>query len=209
MHIEFLVEELSAEVALRNLVPKMMPEEVTFEIHSYQGKSALLRKLPQRLQGYKQWLPPDWRIVILIDQDREDCRVLKSKLEKIAADAGLITKSVAQNNKNNSSFQVLNRLAIEELESWFCGDVDAIVAAYPKVSPHLAQQATYRNPDEIAGGTWEALERTLQRHGYHLGGLEKVNAAREISAYMEPQHNRSRSFQVFRDGLLDIVNCQS
>lgn len=208
MHIEFLVEERSAEVALRNLIPKIVPEAVTFNIHSFPGKSALLRKLPQRLQGYKQWLPSDWWIVILIDQDREDCRILKSKLENIAADAGLITKSVAQKNKNNSSFQVLNRLAIEELESWFCGDIEAIVAAYPKVSPHLGQQATYRNPDEIAGGTWEALERALQRYGYHLGGLEKVNAAREISKHMEPQRNRSRSFQVFRDGLLDIVNRQ-
>jgi len=33
----------------------------------------------------------------------------------------------------SSNFQVLNRLAVEELESWFLGDVEALHAAYPHV----------------------------------------------------------------------------
>ncbi|MBE9128126.1 MULTISPECIES: DUF4276 family protein [unclassified Coleofasciculus] len=203
MHIEFHVEELSAQEALQNFLPKILGTTITFDIHAYQGKHNLLEKLPNRLKGYQAWLPDDWHIVVLIDQDREDCKELKSKLEKMASEAGLITKSVAQ---INSPFQVLNRLTIEELEAWFFGDVDAIVAAYPKVSLNLGQQAPYRNPDQIAGGTWEALERVLQRQGYFPGGLEKINAAREISTHMEPLRNRSKSFQVFRNGLLDMVN---
>ncbi|NEP00260.1 MAG: DUF4276 family protein [Symploca sp. SIO2E9] len=206
MHIEFLVEELSAEVALVNLVPKILPQEVTFKIHSFQGKKNLLKKLPKRLQGYKQWLPLDWRIVILIDEDRQDCLELKSKLDKISSEAGLITKSAAL---INSQFQVLNRLAIEELEAWFFGDVEAIIAAYPKVPSNLAQHRKYRNPDGIKGGTGEALEKLLKQKGYHRGGLEKIKAAREISVNMDPQRNRSKSFQVFRDGLLSMVNYQS
>jgi hypothetical protein len=44
--------------------------------------------------------------------------------------AGLLSKS----DCNDSSFQVINRIAIEEIEAWFFGYPDAIRAAYPKVS---------------------------------------------------------------------------
>lgn len=94
---------------------------------------------------------------------------------------------------------------VEELEAWFFGDVQALVTAYPGVSPHLATQAKYRDPDAITGGTWEALEKVLQRAGYHQGGLEKVKAAREISLHMNPLDNRSKSFQIFYEGLLKMM----
>jgi len=90
----------------------------------------------------------------------------------------------------------------EELEAWFLGDVKAITAAYPGVPPSLAHQAGFRDPDAILGGTWEALERVLQRAGYHRGGLEKIKAAREISQHMDPHRTSSKSFQVLRDGLI-------
>ena len=54
------------------------------------------------------------------------------------------------------SFQLVNRLAVEELEAWFFGDVDAMATAYPRVPRTLAQRAPYRDPDRIKGGTWEA-----------------------------------------------------
>ena len=85
-------------------------------------------------------------------------------------------------------------------------DVQAIRQAYPKVSANLANQQPYRDPDTIKGGTWEALERVLKKAGYHLGGLEKYKAYSEISKYMNPELNRSKSFQVFYQGLLEIIN---
>ena len=161
--------------------------------------------MPNRLKGYQAWLPRDWKLVILIDEDREDCLKLKQKLEEMAILSGLITKSSCQKNK---SFQVLNRIVVEELEAWFFGDVQAICQAYPKVSANLATQQPYRDPDAIKGGTWEALERVLRRAGYHQGGLEKYKASSEISKYMNPELNRSKSFQVFYRGLLEIINSQ-
>lgn len=202
MHIELLVEELSAEAALQNLVPKILGFDVTFRIHTHQGKPDLIKKLPNRLAGYKHWLPDDWHIVVLMDLDSADCIDSKNQLEEIASDAGFITKSAAGQGRR---FQVLNRLAIEELEAWFFGDIPALARVYPRIPVSLGQRARYRDPDTITGGTWEALERVLQRIGYHTGGLPKVAAAREISRHMEPQLNRSKSFQVFRDGLLAIV----
>lgn len=202
LHLEFLVEEASLESALTQLLPNILPSTVSSKIHAFRGKPDLLAKLPNRLKGYQAWLPPDWKIVILIDEDRENCLKLKKQLEDIAILAGLITKSSCQKDK---SFQVLNRIVIEELEAWFLGDVQAIRQAYPKVSANLANQQPYRDPDAIKGGTWEALERVLKKAGYHLGGLEKYKASTEISQYMNPKSNRSKSFKVFYQGLLEII----
>jgi hypothetical protein len=147
-------------------------------------------------------MPQDWRIVVLIDADDDDCRVLKGDLEKIAQSAGLITKS---KRTIRSHFQVLNRLAIEELEAWFFGDIDAVRSSYPGISANLGKKAKYRDPDAIRGGTWEALEREIKRVGYFSSGISKILVAREVSLYMEPERNRSRGFQVFRQGLIDLV----
>ncbi|HAC62218.1 MAG TPA: hypothetical protein DCF68_01455 [Cyanothece sp. UBA12306] len=202
MHFEFLVEEFSAKECLEQLLTKILSQTITYKIHNFRGKSDLIKKLPMRLKGYKDWIPDDYRIIILVDRDNEDCQILKDKLEDIAKQTGLITKSMSQDKK---TFQVLNKIAIEELEAWFFGDVNAIVSAYSKVSPNLGNQAKYRKPDEITGGTWEALEKVLQKAGYHKGGLEKVKAAREISKFMTPQNNCSTSFQVFYKGILEMI----
>jgi len=203
LHLEFLVEEASLESALTQLLPKILPSTVSSKIHAFRGKPDLLAKVPNRLKGYQAGLPPDWKIVILIDEDREDCLKLKKQLEDIAILAGLITKFSCQTDK---SFQVLNRIVVEELEAWFLGDVPAIRQAYPKVSASLANQQPYRDPDAIKGGTWEALERVLKKAGYHPGGLEKYKASSEISQYMNPELNRSKSFKVFYKALLEIIN---
>jgi hypothetical protein len=202
MHIEFLVEEQSAEAALLILVPKIIGSTATFATHAFQGKSDLLKKLPSRLRAYHSWLPDDWRIVVLIDEDRQDCMALKANLEQAAHDAGFVTRS----NSTEGSFHVINRLAIEELEAWYFGDIQALVAAYPRVNPNLGKQAKYRNPDAIKGGTWEALERVLQKNGYYPTGLPKIEAARQVAMHMIPNQNTSASFQVFSKSLVDMVS---
>jgi len=201
MHIEFLVEEPSAEAALRSLVPKIVPG-VEFCVIRFQGKQDLLSKLPGRLKAYSKWIPANWRIVVLVDEDRQDCLELKRRLEKAAIDAGLVTKT---NAESGSTFQVLNRISIEELEAWFFGDVEALHRAYPKIPSSLGTKSKYHDPDAIRGGTSEALEWELQRKGYFRGGLAKIEAAKVISDHMDPDRNHSKSFQVFRDGLREMA----
>jgi len=198
VHFEFLVEEPSAKVALQNVVPQILPSDHTFDIHAYQGKRDLLTKLPQRLKGYRSWMPQDYRIVVLIDEDRRDCHKQKAELEGIAAAAGLSTKLTPD---SDGRYRVINRLAIEELEAWFFGDFDAINWAYPKVPITLKKKPKYRHPDQITGGTWEALERLLRRFGYYPGGMPKIETARRISEQMKPILNRSKSFQVFMQAI--------
>jgi hypothetical protein len=195
MHIEFLVEEYSTEVTLNFIVPKIIGEIHTFKIHNFQNKDRLLKRLPDRMQGYSKFLPDDWRIVIIVDQDRDNCQELKNKL----CDASRV---VTQQKGN----VVLHRIAVEELESWFLGDVQAIRVEYEKIPPSLSQTAKFRNPDNITGGTWEQLDRILKKYGYHTG-LQKIDFAQKVSRHMDVENNLSRSFQVFRDGLRKIINC--
>lgn len=200
MYIEFLLEEPSAEAALQNLLPAILGEDVGFRLHAYQGKPDLLNKLPDRLQGYRAWMPDDYYIVVLIDADDEDCKALKAKLETVTREAGLNTKSAVLPGMH---FQVLNRLAVEELEAWFLGDVPALRAAYPKISANLEHRVNYRDPDAVPGGAWEALERLLKYHQYPLPG--KITVAENVSRHMKPDRNRSHSFQVFVEGLNAIL----
>jgi len=201
MYIEFLLEEPSAEHALRNLLPEVLGEEVQFRLHPHQGKPDLLSKLPGRLRGYQAWIPEDWYIVVLLDADDEDCINLKAELERIAYEVGLVTKSAVL---PGTRFQVLNRIAVEELEAWFFGDVEALREVYPRISADLARRKNYRNPDTIPGGTWEALVRLLEYHNYEAPG--KISIAEQISRHMNPDLNRSHSFQVFIRGLQEIMH---
>ena len=191
MHVEVFVEEPSAREALVQLLPKILPSEHTFEVHAFRDKQELLREMPKRLQAYAKWLPSDWRIVVLVDEDREDCRALKRRLVEAAEAAHLADR-------------VLCRIVVEELEAWFFGDVDALRAVYPRLPSTLHRRRAYRDPDAIAGGTWEALHRLLLAHGY-AAGLVKTEAAKRIARHMDPDRNRSHSFQVFRRGLERLV----
>ena len=201
MHIEFFLEEPSAQETLKAILPKILSNDVTFDFLVFEGKDDLLNNLSARLMGYR-WIPDNWRIMVLIDEDRRDCHELKAKLENAADGAGFVTKSNAAPNEN---FQVVNRLAIEELEAWFFGDVEAMHAAYSRIPVNLQSKAKYRDPDAIRGGTHEALERILKLANYYKSNVPKREVAQNIAQHMEPSRNRSRSFQVFVEGLKACV----
>lgn len=189
------------EAFVRALLPRLLPAGRTFEVHPFQGKNDLLGKLESRLRGYAQWLPREWRIVVVVDRDDDDCRALKARLESAADAAGLRTRSRA----GSHPWQVVNRIAVEELEAWYFGDWPAVRGAYPRVSSAISEQRPFRDPDALRGGTWEAFERVLQRHGYFKTGLRKVEAARAIGAHVDPERNRSLSFTRFHEAIAEAL----
>jgi hypothetical protein len=197
MHLEFLLEEPSAEAFFTGFLPRVLPEGTTWNLIQFQGKANLLAKLESRLRGYQSWLPENSRIIVLVDEDRGDCIALKNRLEAAALSAGLLTKSTAR----GGAFQVLNRIAVEELEAWFLGDVEGLRTAFPGVPASLGSRTNFRDPDAVRGGTWEALERVLQKAGHFPGGLGKIELARTMGEHLDPTRNRSRSFQCFLEGL--------
>ncbi len=200
-HLELLVEEPSMEAFLRALLPRLLPRGRTFEMHVFQGKSDLLGKLEARLRAYATWLPADWRIVVVVDRDDDDCRDLKLRLEDIAHRAGLRSRSRA----GGLPWQLVNRIAVEELEAWYFADWEAVRAAYPRVPAGIPHRQGFRDPDAIAGGTWEAFERVMRKYGYFKGRLAKIEAARTIGACVDPARSRSRSFAVFQQALAEAV----
>ena len=200
-HFAFHVEELSMEAFLAAWLPDFLPADCSFEIHPYPGKDALLRRIGDRLRGYANWMPAEYRIVVVVDRDADECRELKTRLEDICEGAGLRSRRA----DGGPAWQVVTRIAIEELEAWYFGDWAAVRAAYPRVSPKIPGRAAYRNPDAIQGGTWEALERIMQRHGYFRQGLAKVQAAADVGRHFDPARNRSRSFAAFRDAIAEAA----
>lgn len=197
MHVDFLLEEPSAEAALNQLLPRLLPGD-TWRCVPHRGKDALLLRLPALLRSYARRLPhePDLRVVLLMDADA-DCRKGKAVLEKLVADAQLITKTSAQPGQ---IFRVLTRLAVAELEAWFLGDRAAIQAAYPRVRPHHFKGLD-RDPDAILD-CWETLHRVLQKGGYYLTSKAKVEWADAIAQHLEPTRNDSASFRYFCQGLV-------
>jgi Domain of unknown function (DUF4276) len=198
--LEVLVEEPSARRALEHLVPKIVPH-VRYVIREFAGKDRLLKELPVRLRGYASRLTRErLKVAVLVDRDNDACVALKKRLDQLAVEAG-----PGRRGTDDADRVVLNRVVVEELEAWFFGDVPALRRAYPRLPTSLGEQAGFRDPDAIAGGTWEALARVLPKRGYQTSGMNKLRTATEVAPHMDVEANRSRSFQVFRDGLRRLL----
>ncbi|MEU0524405.1 DUF4276 family protein [Streptomyces niveus] len=204
--IELLVEEESADVALKPLVGRIFQGgAVRVRVRRFQGKPDLLKKLPERLKGYAaaRRRGEDIRVVVLVDQDNDDCAVLKSNLDSIAEQAGLITRA---KRAGTGSFQVLNRIAIRELESWYFGDWAAVRAAFPKVTQDVPRNYK-NNPDSAPGKCSDAFEKVLRAHGIRMAS--KPEWGRRIGPQLSLSDNRSPSFNAFVSGLREIASPDS
>lgn len=197
--LHILVEERSVEAFLHELLARQFPGVRDLKVVPHQGKDDLLSKLEDRLRAYSSRNFLDCRVVVLVDRDGDDCLAVKRRLEQISAKSGVATRT-----QNRSAWRVANRIAIEELEAWFFGEWSAVQKAYPRAKLSKAESA--RNPDFITGGTWEQLERVLQRAGYFKGGLRKIELAREIGKHFDPDRCRSDSFREFYKVVKEATN---
>ena len=145
------------EAFLRVVLP-MILGRTQFKIRQFQNKDQLLKRLPTRLQGYAQWITADYKIVVLVDRDNEDCEKLKAQLEQMALNASLATRS----QPAGGQFTVINRIVIEELEAWYFGDWQAVQKAYPRRYPVHPGTITIPRPRRDSGRPWEHFEPVLQ-----------------------------------------------
>lgn len=203
MHVEFWLEEPSAKVALDALLPRLFDgEQHTFWTVEYRNREQLLEKLPELLRDavarMRDW--PALRIVVLLDRDQKDCWTEKRHMEALARAAGLSTKTAPS---PDGRFQVVNRLACEELEAWYFGDRDLIARVYPRVRTQHYEGISL-DPDAILGGTWEAFQRLLARAGYPDVRLKREWAER-IGPHLDPVRNQSASFRCFWQGVQALL----
>ena len=201
-HIEFVLEEPSCEDALRVLVPRLVGERATYQYHAHNGYPALKKYLPSRLRAYRRRITSgeDLKVVVLIDEDRapEGCQGRKEVLETIAQEAGLTSKTA-----NAGSFDIVNRIAVEELEAWYFGQPEALRQAYPGLSERVFRKRVFSDPDSVPNGTNESLLKELKNAGYYPGieFLPKTEVARRVAPFMRWDQSRSKSFRVFREGV--------
>ena len=162
---------------LDELLPKILPDGVTFQTIPHNGKHALVKSIPRKLRGWNE--PGDVRFVILHDQDTKDCRELKKALLALCEGTGR---------------QVLVRIACQEMESWYFGDMRALAIAYdnPKLS-ELPARKKYRTPDDIPSPK-EELYRLIPEH-------HQIAGARKVAPHMNIEKNTSESFQQFVRGV--------
>jgi hypothetical protein len=202
IQLEVLVEEASAEEALRHWLPRLLQGRARAKVINLGSKYKLLKVLEDRLRAYRARIDngENLRVMVLVDRDEDDCVQLKAKLEQAAAAAELPTKSQPD---GHDRFRVVNRIVIEELESWFIGDPAALRRAFTSLPAINEKSSIFRNPDN--GGSWEALHRFLKRHGIYRKSFPKIDAARRIAPHMNLAQNRSASFRQFIAGVEAIL----
>lgn len=213
MHIEILVEDSSGERLLQVLLPQLLGpkgEPHTWRLHAYKGigripqglvtkadpaKRIFLEQLPKLLRGYGK-TPGIDAVVVVLDTDKRDCAAFLAEL-KAAADAC------------NPVPDTLFRLAIEEMEAWYFGDQDALLAAYPRAK----REVLGKYVQDSACDTWELLadaihsggSAAIKKAGWPLPGQVKHEWAAKIGPLMDMERNISPSFGKLRDGLRRLV----
>ena len=71
MHLVFLLEEKSMKVLLDTILPKLLPDGVTFKTIPHDGKSQLKKNAPILMKAYNH---PNSRFIIIQDQDAKIVR---------------------------------------------------------------------------------------------------------------------------------------
>ena len=169
-----------------------------FQVHPHGGKGklphnpngrpdptdrTLFGQLPAKLRGFSV-KGADVCIVVLVDQDDDNCIQLLADLQKMLA------------KLKKKPVNVLFRIAMEEIEAWFLADQQAIANAYPNASfnhvpggdPDLIDDPS----DILAGCLGIALPCT---------GQMKAEWAENISPHLDLDQPKSTSLAKFVDGV--------
>ena len=209
MHFQFLIEDMSGGILIRQVMEKLAAAypEVTCDYKTFHGiggfqkkwspgtakTQKLLNDLPIFLRGYDKSLHvPGYEaaLIIVLDNDRNDPKEFREKLEKLAKAQML-------------SIDYVFCVAVEEMEAWLLGDREAVLAAYPNAKTSGLNEY---EQDSICG-TWEKLVGAIYAGGltkfkkenktYQDIGKKKCEWAEKIGEHMDIHRNISPSFQAF------------
>ena len=189
----FLIEDWSGEELIRTLMERIRAtgREFDYECKHFgglggfsKGKTAkeaktgrLLNDLPRYLRGLNKKLsaiPKNegaFPLFVVLDNDTRETPLFQSQLEQIAVDNGI-------------AIDYAFCIAVEEMEAWLLGDLDAVMTAYPQAKRKILR--AYRQ-DSVCG-TWELLadaiypggHAKLKQEGYAQIGKCKGEWARQI-----------------------------
>ncbi len=203
MFFEVLVEGGADVPTLKMVLERRfaMVENRDFRIHPHRGKGrlpanplsrpalerqGLLDQLPAKLRGYGRSLGPGCCVLVVVDADDDDCRELKKSL--LAMLDALPARPPC----------VLFRIAVEETESWFIADVEAVKAAYPGAN---TREISRIEPDSVTGA-WEALGQAIGERGVP----DKRGWAERIAPHLSLDPPFSPSLGALIDGVQRVLD---
>ena len=186
-NLVFLLEGHSEKVMLKELLPKFLPKKISLFYGVFKGKKDLEKNLFKKIKG---WQKPNSAFVILIDQDQENCKLVKKRVVKICKKC----------EKSVKHLKYIVRIACHELESWYLGDLNAVGKAFskPNLSSQYKNKQKYRNPDKINNPSEELSKITGKKY-------QKIAGSRAIGSLLSLQNNKSRSFKNFIKGISRLV----
>lgn len=218
MHLEVLAEDKSGSIFLDSLLGKIIDDskfDCTLAVRPHRGKgfyppnprdnpkkfaSGLLDLLPAKLRAYTQVCDPAKTILIVVmDADEDDPGAARKQLRETFIRFG-------------GDLPFVIGISVEEIEAWMLGDLPAVQKAYPHARPGLAESYVQ---DSVCG-TWEVLAevilgnaaKRLIRVGYPAIGQYKSEWAARIAPHMNPEQNKSPSFQEFYRNLIQMLQRQ-
>lgn len=170
-----------------------------FQVHAHKGcgklpsnplakpdpkHRGLLDQLPATLQGLS-FCGEDICVVVLVDVDDKACKDFLVELNNML-------EALPKKPK-----RVLFRLAIEETESWFIADSEAVRLAYPKMK---LQRLRDIKPDAIVGA-WERLAEAIGETVAQVTGPDKYTWAEKIAPHINLENPISPSLGKFISGV--------
>ncbi len=173
----FFVEGRSEKAMLEGFLPKILPENVAYRCHDFEGWQDLEKKIPERLlrEGGDRT-----RFIILRDQDAGPCTAVKRRL---------------LDKCREMRREALVRIACHELESWYLADLNAVEKGLGLRNLSRRQnERKYREPDRLHSPKNELIALTNRRY-------QEVSGSRAIAPHLDPENTRSRSFAVFVSGV--------
>lgn len=178
MKIVFLLEEESMRNALQGVLPRLLPEDVQFQLVPHEGKGDLERSLPIKLRN---WREPEVRFVVVRDQDKNpDCKAVKVSLLEMCRAAGRP--------------DTLVRIVCHSLEAWFLADLAAVEAGLglTRLAKHQAR-ADCRAPDSVAA-PYDVLKILAPTY-------QKLAGSAAIGPNLDLNNERSPSFRALVNGV--------
>jgi len=207
MRLYFLVEGKSEETFLKHWLPRFLPSHTSFLIITHRGKGklprenpmpkepsrqGLLDQLPMKLRAYGKALSPDTaRVIVLLDQDEDDCLELKSRIIDALACC-------------NPRPETLVRIAVKETEAFYLGDKAAIRRAFHR-SLHKKKLNEYQPDRHPESGTWEIFAKIVKATSEDKVGWARTMAENMAADRPYPNDNQSVSFRNFCLGVLKMA----
>lgn len=185
MTLHLLVEGPSERAFLEPWLQRLLPG-VPVKVHPHQGKGALpddidaapspvrrgvLDQLPAKLRAFGRDSSLELGVLVLVDADDDDCVDLANRIREVARHVAPELRFAA-------------RVAVEEMEAFYLGDLAALRRAYPDAD--LARAEEY-DPDSVCG-TWELFGQIVGD-----GGGNKVAWAAAMGPRVTTTPGKSRS----------------